>query len=205
MSSGDHRERGKLFNDVPALYEQVRPSYPDVLFADLAAVRGVDAYSSILEVGCGTGQATRPLAQLGCDVTAIEPGVEMAEHGPETNGSFLERRHRNLYVRSMGRAGPPLRPHRRSIVMALDRPEYRMGASAVPPSSQRLARVARPRRHPLNRRARGLRRDGGPPRAIRPGQPGLGTPTIGRRGTSHEPWLGGLPTKTEMACSVRRW
>ena len=27
----------------------------------------------------GTGQATRPLAQLGCAVTAIEPGVEMAD------------------------------------------------------------------------------------------------------------------------------
>jgi 2-polyprenyl-3-methyl-5-hydroxy-6-metoxy-1,4-benzoquinol methylase len=34
--------------------------------------------SSVLEVGCGTGQATRSLAALGCSVTAIEPGVGMA-------------------------------------------------------------------------------------------------------------------------------
>ncbi len=79
MSSGDQRERGKLFNEVPALYERVRPSYPDALFTDLVAVTGVDATSAVLEIGCGTGQATRPLAQLGCDVTAIEPGVEMAD------------------------------------------------------------------------------------------------------------------------------
>ena len=79
MSSGDQRERGKLFNEVPALYERVRPSYPDELFTDLVAVTGVDATSSVLEIGCGTGQATRPLAQLGCHVTAIEPGVEMAD------------------------------------------------------------------------------------------------------------------------------
>ena len=79
VTTGDQRERGKLFNEVPALYEQVRPSYPDELFADLVAVTGVDTHSSVLEIGCGTGQATRPLAQLGCAVTAIEPGVEMAD------------------------------------------------------------------------------------------------------------------------------
>lgn len=79
VATGDQRERGKLFNEVPALYEQVRPSYPDELFADLVAVTGVDARSSVLEIGCGTGQATRPLAQLGCAVTAIEPGAEMAD------------------------------------------------------------------------------------------------------------------------------
>ena len=79
MSSGDQRQRGKLLNVVPALYERVRPSYPDELFTDLVAVTGVAAPSLMPEIGCGTGQATRPLAQLGCKVTAIEPGVEMAD------------------------------------------------------------------------------------------------------------------------------
>jgi SAM-dependent methyltransferase len=79
VTSRNERERGKLFNEVPALYEQVRPSYPDELFSDLVAVTGVGAHSSVLEIGCGTGQATRSLARLGCDVTAIEPGVQMAD------------------------------------------------------------------------------------------------------------------------------
>ena len=79
MRSGDQRERGKLFNEIPALYEQVRPTYPDELFADLVAIAAVDTRSSVLEIGCGTGQATRSLAQLGCAVTALEPGVEMAD------------------------------------------------------------------------------------------------------------------------------
>jgi SAM-dependent methyltransferase len=79
MSFGHHRERGMLFNEVPALYEQVRPTYPDELFADLVSVTAVDSESPVLEIGCGTGQATRPLALLGCEVTAIEPGVEMAQ------------------------------------------------------------------------------------------------------------------------------
>lgn len=36
----------------------MRPGYPDELFADLVAVTGMDERSSVLEVGCGTGQAT---------------------------------------------------------------------------------------------------------------------------------------------------
>ncbi len=79
MTSRDQRERGKLFNEVPGLYEQLRPSYPDELFADLVATTGIDAHSMVLEIGCGTGQATRSLAQLGAAVTAIEPGVALAD------------------------------------------------------------------------------------------------------------------------------
>lgn len=69
---------GRVFNEVPELYDRVRPKYPDELFADLCAVTGMDERSSVLEVGCGTGQATRSLASLGCSVTAVEPGGDMA-------------------------------------------------------------------------------------------------------------------------------
>ncbi|MFF3126469.1 class I SAM-dependent methyltransferase [Streptomyces sp. NPDC057908] len=67
-----------MFNEVPELYDRVRPGYPDKLFADLVTVTGMDERSSVLEVGFGTGQAMRSLAALGCSVTAIEPGEEMA-------------------------------------------------------------------------------------------------------------------------------
>lgn len=67
-----------MFNEVPELYDRVRPRYPDEMFADLVSVTGMGEWSSVLEVGCGTGQATRSLAALACSVTAIEPGVEMA-------------------------------------------------------------------------------------------------------------------------------
>src|SRR5256885_9205383 len=72
------RSLGRVFNEVPELYDRVRPGYPDALSADLAAVTGLGARSAVLEVGCGTGQATRSLAALGCAVTAVEPGAEMA-------------------------------------------------------------------------------------------------------------------------------
>jgi SAM-dependent methyltransferase len=72
------RDPGRLFDEVPELYDRVRPGYPDELFADLVAVTGLDEASSVLEVGCGTGQATRSLAALGCSVTAVEPGPALA-------------------------------------------------------------------------------------------------------------------------------
>ncbi|MFD7873721.1 class I SAM-dependent methyltransferase [Streptomyces sp. NPDC059766] len=74
----DRHDLGRVFDEVPELYDRVRPGYPDELFADLVAVTGLDEASAVLEVGCGTGQATRSLAALGCPVTAVEPGAGMA-------------------------------------------------------------------------------------------------------------------------------
>ena len=78
MADPNRPRLGRVFNEVPELYDRVRPGYPDELFADLVTITGMDERSSVLEVGCGTGQATRSLAALGCSVTAIEPGAEMA-------------------------------------------------------------------------------------------------------------------------------
>ena len=88
MAGSDRHVLGQVFNEVPELYDRVRPSYPDELFADLAAVTGIHDTSSVLEVGCGTGQATRPLAALGCSITAVEPGVGMAALARERLSTF---------------------------------------------------------------------------------------------------------------------
>jgi SAM-dependent methyltransferase len=60
------------------LYDQARPGYPDQMFADLAQLAGLNPQARVLEIGCGTGQATRPLAQLGCTIVAVELSHEMA-------------------------------------------------------------------------------------------------------------------------------
>jgi SAM-dependent methyltransferase len=78
MATRDRRDLGQVFNEVPELYDRVRPTYPDELFVDLIAITGMNERSLVLEVGCGTGQATRSLAMLGWAVTAVEPGAGMA-------------------------------------------------------------------------------------------------------------------------------
>ncbi|MFF3059953.1 class I SAM-dependent methyltransferase [Streptomyces sp. NPDC057909] len=48
----------------------------------------MDERSSVLQVGFGTGQATRSLAALGCSVTAVEPGADMAALARHRIASF---------------------------------------------------------------------------------------------------------------------
>jgi SAM-dependent methyltransferase len=78
MTGEDRRHLGRAFDEVPDLYHRVRPTYPEELFSDLVAITGIGEGSAALEVGCGTGQATVPLAALGCAVTAVELGDGMA-------------------------------------------------------------------------------------------------------------------------------
>jgi SAM-dependent methyltransferase len=88
MANPDRRDLGRVFNEVPELYDRVRPTYPDELLADLVTITGMDGRSSLLEVGCGTGQATRSLAALGCSVIAVEPGADLAELARQRLATF---------------------------------------------------------------------------------------------------------------------
>lgn len=88
MVNGDRRELGRVFNEVPDLYDRVRPAYPDELCRGprrrhrygrpIVAPRG----------GLRTGQATRSLAELGCRVTAVEPGAGLAELARQRLATF---------------------------------------------------------------------------------------------------------------------
>lgn len=49
------------------------------MFKDLAAIAGLKRGARVLEIGPGTGQATRPLAERQFEVTAIEIGPNLAE------------------------------------------------------------------------------------------------------------------------------
>jgi SAM-dependent methyltransferase len=67
------------FDTAAELYARVRPGYPPELFDDLAATTGLrGAPARVLEVGAGTGQATRGLVERGWSVVALEPGQELA-------------------------------------------------------------------------------------------------------------------------------
>lgn len=71
-------EAGQTFNDVAALYHRVRPRYPDELFDIIGSLPDMDAGSRVLELGSGTGIATRALLEHGFTVTGIEPGAALA-------------------------------------------------------------------------------------------------------------------------------
>lgn len=68
------------FNEDAANYDKARPSYPNELFNDIITYSGINRNSNILEIGIGTGQATLPFLELGCNVTAVELGSDLAEY-----------------------------------------------------------------------------------------------------------------------------
>jgi SAM-dependent methyltransferase len=70
-------ERRLHFDTVARLYERARPGYPDLLFDDLVWLARVSAGDSVLDVGCGTGKSTEPLAARGLRVCALDPGANM--------------------------------------------------------------------------------------------------------------------------------
>ncbi|WP_298447822.1 class I SAM-dependent methyltransferase [Ferrimicrobium sp.] len=67
---------GRQFGLNAATYDAVRPRYPDALFDKITAV--IPAGGSVLELGAGTGIATRELLRRGLRVTAVEPDEAMA-------------------------------------------------------------------------------------------------------------------------------
>jgi SAM-dependent methyltransferase len=68
----------RTFEEAPELYERARPTYPGELFDDLAELAGLDEGARVLEIGCGTGQATLPLARRGYSILCVELGAGLA-------------------------------------------------------------------------------------------------------------------------------
>lgn len=71
------RDRRLTFNDVPDVYDEIRPGYPAQLFELLFDM--LPPEPQILEVGPGTGQATKDLLCRGASVHAIEIGPATAD------------------------------------------------------------------------------------------------------------------------------
>lgn len=89
MHPEDQRERlRQTFDRAAERYDRVRPDYPDALFDDLAAVAGLVPGDHLLEVGCATGKATRPLARRGFRITCIELGAGLAAAARENLAGF---------------------------------------------------------------------------------------------------------------------
>jgi SAM-dependent methyltransferase len=72
IMSADHAQLRQTFGTIPDRYDAVRPGYPAAILAEvLARVPGTGTIR-ILEVGCGTGQATRLFAALGQPILATD-------------------------------------------------------------------------------------------------------------------------------------
>jgi len=66
------------FDEAAEAYDAARPAYPSELIDDLVALSRLGGNSRILEIGCGTGQATLPLARRGYAIDCVELGENLA-------------------------------------------------------------------------------------------------------------------------------
>lgn len=69
----------KTFDQVAKLYNEIRPRYPDALFSALIKATSLAPKAKLLEIGPGTGQATKSLAALGFDITGVELGAALSD------------------------------------------------------------------------------------------------------------------------------
>ncbi len=68
----DKKNLRTSFGAVSSLYDSVRPDYPEALIADVIAISAIPAAGTILELGIGTGKATKPFLQRGYFLTALD-------------------------------------------------------------------------------------------------------------------------------------
>ena len=71
MGDADRHRLRATFDEVADLYEAARPTYPPQLFDDLVSLAGLSPGARVVEIGCGTGQATLPLAERGLEIVCV--------------------------------------------------------------------------------------------------------------------------------------
>ena len=72
------KELKTSFDSVPDLYDAQRPGYPAEMVEEAIRFSGIPAGGKIMEIGCGTGQATKPFAERGYCMTCLDPGPNTA-------------------------------------------------------------------------------------------------------------------------------
>jgi ubiquinone/menaquinone biosynthesis C-methylase UbiE len=81
-------EQRFAFDQIASLYKAARPDYPEALIEDVVSYADLKPNDKILEVGCGSGQATKSFAKRSFPIVAIDPGPEMLRGARESLADF---------------------------------------------------------------------------------------------------------------------
>ena len=81
VATGWEHDKRTHFDEIVVNYDKIRPEYPAELISDVIEYAGSadSGKKRALEIGAGTGKATKPFLDAGYDVTAVEAGANMAE------------------------------------------------------------------------------------------------------------------------------
>jgi SAM-dependent methyltransferase len=78
VSNAPRVRRKESFDAAASDYALYRSGYPDEVVDDVLTASRLHAGSRVLEIGCGTGQLSVPLAQHGAELVAVELGPKLA-------------------------------------------------------------------------------------------------------------------------------
>jgi len=91
-----------LFAGAARYYARYRPKYPQSVFDFLVQRFKLDRTSRVLDLGCGTGNASLPLARIVGEIVAMDPDPEMIETGRELASGVANIRWLNKGSRDLG-------------------------------------------------------------------------------------------------------
>lgn len=91
IAADQRLQRAQTFDEIAELYDRGRREPPGWFYDTLFSSSGLDpARTKILEIGCGTGKSTLPLARRGCSVVALEMGANLARVARRNLAAFLK-------------------------------------------------------------------------------------------------------------------
>ncbi|HEY71610.1 MAG TPA: methyltransferase domain-containing protein [Anaerolineae bacterium] len=85
---GIDRSKRTTFEQEADLYDEIRSGYPHELIEDILRLSGIPSEGRILEIGCGSGNATVSFARLGYRILGIELGERLAALAAENCRSY---------------------------------------------------------------------------------------------------------------------
>ena len=72
-------QKSTWYSPVSSIYYKARPPYPSKQIAQAVALAQLSSDSSMLEIGCGPGNATTAFAPLGLSMTCLDPNQQFCE------------------------------------------------------------------------------------------------------------------------------
>ena len=69
----------KTFDNATSDYDKRRPTYIKEIYEDIFHNKPINSDSYVLEIGLGTGKASRPILDTQCHFIGIEPGEQLSD------------------------------------------------------------------------------------------------------------------------------
>jgi 2-polyprenyl-3-methyl-5-hydroxy-6-metoxy-1,4-benzoquinol methylase len=93
LSEEARLQRAQTFDQIAGLYDRGRREPPGWLYDAVFAGSRMDIETArVLEIGCGTGKSTLPMARRGASILALEMGAKPGAPGATSSCEFSEGR-----------------------------------------------------------------------------------------------------------------